>query len=83
MNLPECPNVREKFCSSSALRLVGEDEKAWFFHCVTCKLCWTLSKPRTKDEARYKVKLDRVKKITEEEKRVAARTKYFVMPGGR
>jgi len=83
MNLPQCPNVKEQFCERSNLRLVGEDDKAWFFHCLTCKLCWTVSKPRTAEMARYNNQADKVKRINERELAEARKTKYFVMPGGR
>lgn len=83
MNLPSCPNVKDGVCERSELRLVGENDKAWFFHCITCKLCWTVSKPRGSAEARYRNQVDRVKRASDQEISEAKKTKYFVMPGGR
>ena len=81
MNLPECPNVKEKHCQRSELRVAGENEQAWFFFCKTCHLCWTVSKPRTSEKAKWETQMERVKKLTDHEREQASKTKYFLMPG--
>lgn len=81
MNLPTCPNVRDGACEESRLRLLGEDELSWVFTCACCHLIWKVSKPRTKERARYENQVARVQKATERERELASRTKYFVMPG--
>lgn len=78
MNLPTCPNVRERYCERSDLRLLGEDEYSWSFMCATCKLLWKVSKPRTKEKAQYENRIERVQKASEREREQARRTKYFI-----
>lgn len=77
--LPVCPNVKEGVCHRSELRLSGENESAWFFTCATCFLFWQVTKPRIKDQARWQNKVDKVQKISDHERELSKRTKYFVM----
>jgi hypothetical protein len=64
VNLPTCPNFRDRTCERSALRLVGENEYSYAFYCATCKLIWAVSKPRSKERGRYEAQLARIQQAT-------------------
>lgn len=78
MNLPVCPDFRErKGCERSELRLLGENGESYVFLCACCKLVWMVTKPKTKDAARWANYLKGVKEATEYERSQAARPKVF------
>ena len=75
MDIPVCPNHKEKRCERSELRLMGENDQAFLFHCTCCKLIWAVSKPREKASARWVNRMKQVKQLTEAEREASARPK--------
>lgn len=78
-DLPLCPNFlkRDGTCDRSELRLLGEGPQAFSFMCNCCQLLWMVSKPKTKEAAKYFNQIDKVKKATEEERERARRPLLF------
>ena len=78
MNLPVCPNHKQSasICERSALRLLGENDHSWIFTCSTCHLLWSISKPKTKDRAKYENQMRRVQRASEVERERASRRVY-------
>ena len=77
MDIPVCPNHQEHRCERSELRLIGESEQAFLFHCFCCKLYWAVSKPREKQSARWINKMRNIQKLTEEERLRSSQPKVF------
>lgn len=78
MNIPVCPNHRQSvsLCEESRLRLLGENDKAFVFFCGCCKLLWAVSKPKTKDKARWENQVRRVQQASEMERELAKKKGY-------
>jgi len=53
--LPTCPNfAKKRGCASSKLRIIGEGDDFWTFHCDTCSLDWVVSKPASTERAKFR-----------------------------
>lgn len=80
MELPTCPNVKEGVCARSDMVHAGEskDGTADLIICRTCKLFWTISKPKTVGRAQYETKIDRMQKATELDRQQAKQKKQIV-----
>ena len=78
MNIPICPNHRQSpsICEQSRLALLGENEQSFLFTCSCCNLMWAVSKPQTKEKARYENQCRRVQHATEVESDRARRKAY-------
>ena len=76
MNLPVCPNYRERVCERSDIKLGGETADSFLFICNTCKLFWAVSKPKTVERGRWEAKVRSISEATERVKRQAAARVY-------
>jgi hypothetical protein len=78
MNAPQCPNhLRSKMaCEKDKLRLISENDHAFMFYCSSCELLWSVTKPRTKQAARWENQCRRVQQATEIERQRAAKVVY-------
>jgi len=79
VNIPICPNHREskQVCERSDLRLHGESDQAFMFVCHTCKLLWSVSKPRIRGAAAVENKARKIQQATEADRIEAAKAKHF------
>ena len=81
--LPVCPTHREgKGCPRSDLRLAGETETFYTYHCATCGLEWVWTKPKTKAAAAYERELEKVRADTERDRERDSRPLTFGAPRG-
>lgn len=80
MNIPICPNVKTGGCEKSNLRILGENFDAFVFCCSTCGLLWSVTKPKTKDKARWENKVRRIQQASDRERDLAMRPRYSI-PG--
>lgn len=69
MELPLCPNYREKSCERSEQRLERETETHWSFFCKCCESTWVVSKPNTREKARFDLDAKKVRHLTAYERR--------------
>lgn len=77
MEVPLCPQHREKNCERSELRFVEDTGTHYSFYCACCKLVWMVSKPNTIGAARYDNMVKRLQRINEIE-RANLHRKYFL-----
>jgi cytochrome c5 len=79
MNIPNCPNNSKStaICERSQLRLYGENEQSFLFTCLTCKLLWAVSKPKTKDRAKWENKVRKIQEATQIEREKTNRVYSF------
>jgi hypothetical protein len=80
--LPTCPNVSQGVCARSDIVLAGESDKFWNLICRTCHLFWSLSKPNTKNKARYENELKRLAHATDADRKASGAPKTFTAPRG-
>lgn len=71
--LPKCPDCGR----DDQRRLMVETESHWIFACVRCKVSQIVSKPNTKARGALDAAAERVRKITDHERAIMSRTKYF------
>ena len=76
--LPKCPNFEKKRgCERSDLKLVGENEHAWTFHCNTCLLDWVVSKPSSIKSGKMRAQEEESRKQAEMRRDREKKAKYF------
>ena len=83
-NIPRCPNNKHStaICGQSRLRLLGENDTSFVFTCSGCSLVWAVSKPKTKDKARWENQVRKVKNASEQERERAADRRAYSIPRG-
>jgi hypothetical protein len=84
MNIPQCPNhlKSKSICEVSKLRLIGESDQAFNFFCASCQLLWSVTKPRTKEKARFENSVRKIQQASEIE-RQKARRRLYSFPGAK
>lgn len=76
--LPKCPNfTKSRGCERSDLKLMGENELGWTFHCNTCKLTWVVSKPNSIKSGKLRAEEEKYRKEMEARRAREKRKRIF------
>jgi hypothetical protein len=72
--LPSCPECHQ----NDKQRLASETDSSWTFVCIRCPHFWVVSKPHVKAKAAMDKAAARIKQITQAERELLGRRKYFI-----
>lgn len=78
--LPQCPNFRDGKCERSEIILLGEADTHYSMYCKCCKLCWIISKTRTKGRAREELHMKNIREANRRERMQAKQVVKFYAP---